>query len=607
MNSITPIPDIVETSPTVRAPLRAGEPDNEMRPRSSPLDRWFSYAILICGLLTVVIGAAHLLSSHSLVPLWDEWQEIDAIVTAPQHQPPISWLWSLHNEHRVVFYRLLLLADIHLFHGKHWVYFWAMLAVQILFLATLAWMLRFAGVNGALWRAAVGLGAFALFCPSQWENFGWAFQISFLLPGLFLILALSALLKYERSVREVSPKWIYLALSILAAGAATYSSANGVLLWPLLLLAASALFLRPLVLASYAGFGLAFLGSYLYHYSAPSIHSSPLNSIRHPLPVLQYTAGYLGVIFPPWVHIRNVLAVSSGSVGLLIGLVVTIWVLRRQPREPLHVALLAVMYFAVATGFITALGRIGFGLAQAFSSRYQTFNLLFWFSAVILLLFMADRVSSSLRTAMLGITSATMLLAFAVFPLGFRASRTRTQQAEAAATSLVAGVPDKAALGVLFEDLLLVWRDADYFRQQQLFMFSDVKNGQLGQSLASAYRVDSTQQCEGRTKIAERIPANELLAGSDTGALQLSGWAVNGPSHTPAQRLIITADDRIVGFGASIAGPFTAKHSELIRKSPPGEWLGFARPPLGTAVIDVFSVNGSAGTACRLATVEVPR
>jgi hypothetical protein len=606
MNSVTPTPDIVESNPAVVAPLRVGELASRGRLTFSPMDRWFSYVILACGLLTVIIGAVHILSSHSLVPLWDEWQEIDPIVTAPQHRPPINWLWSLHNEHRVVFYRLLLLADIHLFHGRHWVYFWAMLGVQLLSLATLTWMFRFAGVDGVMWRAAIGLGAFALFCPSQWENFGWAFQISFLLPGLFLIVALSALLKYERSVRELSPKWIYLSLSILAAGAATYSDANGVLLWPLLLLVAFALLPRAEVLASYSGLGLLFIGSYFYRYSAPSIHSSPLNSIRHPLPVMEYMAGYLGVIFPPWVRIRGVLAVSSGLVGLAIGLAVTIWVLRRKPQEPLYMALLAVMYFAVATAFITALGRIGFGLTQAFSSRYQTFNLLFWFSAVVLLLFLANETSSSLRTTILGMLSVTMLLAFIVFPFGFRASHTRTQQAEAAATSLLAGVPDKEALEVLFNDLPLVWRDADYFRQQHLFMFSDA-NGQMGQLLASTYRVDPSQQCQGRAIIAERIPLEEVLADGNTGALRLSGWAVNAPSNAPSQRLVITAGDRIVGFGASMAGPFAAKHSEIIRKSQPGQWVGFASPPREAAIIDVFAVNGSAGTACRLAMVEVPQ
>jgi hypothetical protein len=598
---------IVEDAPLAGAKLAVDDRDGKTGFKFLRADRLLSYVILACGLLTVSVGARQIVTSHSLVPMWDEWQEIDAIATAPHHHPPISWLWSLHNEHRVVVYRLLLLADIHIFHGKHWISFWSMLAVQSLFLVALAWMLHFAGVRGTIWRTVVGLGAFSLFCPSQWENFGWAFQISFLLPGLLLMLALSALLKYERSVRQLCPRWIYLGLSLVAASVATYSNANGVVLWPLLLLVAIALVPRPEVLLSYAGFGLVLIGSYLHNYAGPSIHSSPLNSIRHPLPISEYMAGYLGVIFPAWVRIRDVLAVSSGLSGLVMALAVTVWVLTRQRREPLQMALLGLMFFTVSTAFITALGRIGFGLAQAFASRYQTFNLLFWFSTVSLLLLLAEEVNSSLRTVILAAIAATMLLAFAVFPLGLNASRTRTEQAEAAATALLAGVPDKQALGVLFEDSFLVWRDADYFRQQRLFMFSDVKNNQMGQLLSSIYRVGSSQQCQGQATVVERVPSEDLLFDRDAGALRISGWAMNGPSKTPVSRLIIAADGKVIGFAASIAGPFTAKHSDLVRKSESGDWLGFARPPHGTAVFDVYAVDNSAGSLCHLAAVEVPQ
>lgn len=600
-------PTIVKAVPLSGYALDTDEADGKRSLSLLLVDRLLSYVILACGLLTVCIGSKQIVASHSLVPLWDEWQEIDAIVQAPHQQPALSWLWALHNEHRIVFYRLLLLADIHLFSGNHWIYFWSMLVVQLLFIVSLGWMLRFAGISGTLWRAVVGLGAFSLFCPSQWENFGWAFQISFLLPGLLTMLALSALLKYERSVRLLCPRPIYLGLSIAAATAVTYSEANGVVVWPLLFLVAIVLVPRPEVIGSYAGFGLAVIGSYLYHYGGPSQTSSPLDSIGHPLLVLEYTAGYLGVIFPAWMRIRTLLAVSSGAFGLLVALAVTVRVMRRQRREPLHMALLGLMFFAVCTAFITALGRIGFGLAQAFSSRYQTFNLLFWFSTVSLLLLLADEAQSFLRTAILAAMTAAMLLSFAVFPLGLKASRTRTQQAEAAATTLLAGVPDKQALGVLFEDPYLVWRDADYFRKQHLFMFSDFKNDQMGQLLSSAYRVGSSQQCQGQATKVERVRPEETLFDNESSALRISGWAVNGASKAPVRSLIIAADGKVIGFAASIAGAFTAKHSDLVRKSELGEWFGFARLPNGAATLDVYAVDNSVNTLCPFAKAEIPR
>jgi len=159
---------------SITADFETGAPaDARNRVEFPRIDKLLSHVILACGICTVGIGATQIVTSHSLVPFWDEWTEIDAIATAPHHQLPLSWLWSQHNEHRIVLYRLLLLADIHVFHGKHWISFWSMLAVQLLSLACLAWMLHFCGVRGTLWRAIVGLGGFALFCPAQWETFPW--------------------------------------------------------------------------------------------------------------------------------------------------------------------------------------------------------------------------------------------------------------------------------------------------------------------------------------------------------------------------------------------------------------------------------------------------
>ncbi len=585
------------------------------------IDKLLSYVILACGIWTVGIGAKLIVTSHSLVPFWDEWTEIDAIATAPHHQLPLSWLWSQHNEHRIVFYRLLLLADIHVFHGKHWISFWCILAVQIQFLVCLAWMLHFCGVRGTLWRAIVGLGGFALFCPAQWENFRWAFQISFLLPGFFLLLALSAVLKYQRSVQQLRPQRVYLALSILAAAAATYSNANGILVWPLLLLVAIALLPRVEVIACYAGFGVVFIALYLYHYVKPPGPSAPLSALRHPLWIWEYMAEYFGITHILWgVRIPNSFAISSGLFGLLVALAVVVMVLRRQKREPLEFALLGFTFFAIATAFLTALGRLDLGLEQSFSSRYQTFNLLFWFSTVSLLLLLVDRTNAFLRTLLLAATSGAILLAFATFPLALATSRTRTERAETAATALLSGVPDKDAMQVLYDEPNVVWRDAGYFRQQLLFIFSDVKNNRLGQLLSSTYQSSPPLRCEGQVTTVQQLPPGELLGGDDAGAFGISGVATDRFAQAPVRRLVFVSDNKIVGYGASIGGVSPAKNilfvlsgssgvqqNEIAAKKDSGKWLGFGRQPPNAASIDVYALDSSADNACHLATVELPQ
>jgi len=606
---------------SIRADFETGaSADARNRVGLPRVDKLFSYIILAFGMLTAAVGARQILTSHSLVPFWDEWSEIDAIATAPNHQLPLSWLWSQHNEHRVVFYRLLLLADIHMFHGEHWISFWCILAVQILFLVCLARMLRFCGVSGTLWRAIVGLGGFALFCPAQWENFRWAFQISFLLPGFFLILALSTVLRYQRSVEQLRPQWVYLVLSILAAGAATYSNANGIVLWPLLLLVAIALLPRVEVIACFAGFGAVFIGLYLYHYVGPSGPSSPLRALHHPLSIGRYIAEYFGITHILWgVRISNWFAISSGVIGLFVALAVVVTVLWRQKREPVQIALLGFTFFAIATALLTALGRVSLGLEQSFSSRYQTFNLLFWFSTASLLLLLVDKTSPFLRTAFLVAMGGAMLLAFATFPVALGSSRTRTRRAEAAATALLSGVPNKDAMAVLYDDPIVVWRDADYFRQQHLFMFSDVRNDQLGQLLSSTYQ-SSQLRCEGQVTTVQRLPPGELLEDGDRGAFGISGLATDRFSQTRERRLVFVSDNKIVGYGASLGGFSAAKNnilfvqsgssgvqqSEIVSKKDSDKWLGFGRQPRNAAAIDVYALDNGADTVCHLATVEVP-
>jgi hypothetical protein len=200
-----------------------------------------------------------------------------------------------------------------------------------------------------------------------------------------------------------------------------------------------------------------------------------------------------------------------------------------------------------------------------------------------------------------------MLVAFATFPPELRASRGRTQQAEAAATALLSGVPDKDAVEALYLDPVVVWRDADYFRQQHLFMFSDLKNDQVGQPLSSTFQTSPPQQCEGQVTTVQQLQPGELLGDGDIGALGISGWATNRFSRAPVRRLVFVSNDKIVGYGASIAGSSAAKPGEIAPKRGSDKWLGFIRPPSKAASIDVYALDDNANAVCHVATVQLPQ
>jgi hypothetical protein len=97
----------------------------------------------------------------------------------------------------------------------------SILTTQFLLLILLAWSMRaLGGWRGRAWRTGVGITAFCLFWPTQWENFVIGFQLCFVLPGLLAALSFSELMLYwTRSQRQTGDRraWVYLLLSVLLA------------------------------------------------------------------------------------------------------------------------------------------------------------------------------------------------------------------------------------------------------------------------------------------------------------------------------------------------------------------------------------------------------
>jgi hypothetical protein len=94
-----------------------------------------------------------------------------------------------------------------------------------------------------------------------------------------------------------------------------------------------------------------------------------------------------------------------------------------------------------------------------------------------------------------------MPLGTAVFPIGLRASRELSRPR--LRPSPLSGVPDKRAIAMLFPEPTAVLRDADYFRQQHLFIFSDVAIAIVHFSGSPAER------CQGQVTTVERVPPGE--------------------------------------------------------------------------------------------------
>ena len=77
-----------------------------------------------------------------------------------------------------------------------------------------------------------------LYSAQQYENLISGFQVQFPLVYCASMAALFALLRAEERRRRDGRGWPWIAASIALVGVATYSMSNGLLGWPVLLLAA---------------------------------------------------------------------------------------------------------------------------------------------------------------------------------------------------------------------------------------------------------------------------------------------------------------------------------------------------------------------------------
>ena len=561
-----------------------------------------SYAALLGGIITLVVAITLVVDTYSAVPYADGWDETGAAAYGSSPLNP-AWLWVQHNEHRLVVPKLFLAADLELFQGRQVLLLASILFIQFLQWSLLSWsMWVFGGWRGAWWRTGAGLAAFCLFCPTQWENFVWGFQVCFVLPGLFATAAFVALLLYWRDNGAHSARaWLFLAAANLSAIAASYSLANGILLWPILILAAIVLRLRLPAILSFVFVGVGSCGLYLRHYVRPPWHADPLSSLRSPVALVEYLTSYLG---SPWIYLGVHLAAPLGLLTL-IGLAIFV-VLRCktfiQGRQYFAVQLLLTILFCLGTDFLSGLGRLNFGVGQSFASRYQTISLLFWCCLGLLaLLWAAEAERSRVPLLALQIFLLVVMARGALrAPSCFAQARLHAFRLNQAGAALMTGVSDEdsfyLAVGLRPEALA---RDIKYLRRQRYSVFSTDEYRQLDTPLASTFLIVSADECRGAV---ESVTPAETPA-----ALAVRGWAWDAERHRPPSRVLVAGDGQIIGMAAvgEERSDIRAKHPDI--KS---DFVGFGgyvhRVQPSTPLTAYAVLEGSPPRACPIATFTPP-
>ena len=575
--------------------------------RQLKLTHILGYLILAIGAGTVLGAAKVMRAGYSVVPYWDELEEMTSYVDAT-HKSLLSWMWAQHNEHRILFYKLLFIVDMQFFHGRNWPMYVAIFCSQAALAVVIGYMLyKLGDIKGPLWRACFGLTLFCLFCPSQWENFCWAFQFSFVLVNVWVAAAVLCLVLHKQRLASGQPNGMGLVLaSLLAATAATFTNGNGITIWPVLIVLALLTKLPWRLVAIYV-LGLAcVVPVYLIGYHSPSKHASPLDSIRQPRQVLEYTANYFaGGVMPDSAILKTRaigLAPAIGLLGLIAAIVLILWLtLRRSKKSFLEYALAGIILYAMATALITSLGRLNYGTLQAFTSRYQSFALLFWLA---LALWIIISIGARQTTAS-GLIAAYLLI---IVIAGYSATKYsgivehvsfNKAARELGGAAMITGVHDDGFLRSQILSTPIAWPEVEELRPRQLSLFSTPRAKQFGQDFAHYYSVATHSTCQGKADDASYVSTNPE-------GIVIHGWLVQGLTDDPLEEVLFVAEGKIVGFGVVEPEPFHFGNAFHSTHASRRAWIGYAQLT-ASKTLELYGVRSSFGhnESCHIDTASV--
>ncbi len=400
--------------------------------------------MLALGFAALLCAIALTVRTYMPCPFWDEWAFVNAIAGG-RGLLSWNWLWSQHNEHRLLFTRLLILADLRLFGGKNVSLFVEMYFIQTVHLAAICYAIeRCTTFPRYLKTTLQGVFAFCLFHLNQAENLTWAFQVSFVLAFALATFAFLAIAFFERMRCPVAAA-IAVGTAPLLAG---LNVAGGLLIGPVA--TCFALF-RRLPGRYVVLIGLLFLAgaaAYVTGYKSPDPNHTPVGAISHPKDLFVYVLTYFGA---SWTRLlphkeRITCALSLLSLAVLI----TLAVRRRAQTSAFEWFCVAECAFMMAVAALTGLGRLKYGVGQAYAGRYQTPAMLYWASLCALFLIAVWRYRRARFIAAQGFVLLILIASAATFAPMWRATAAHTDMLSRACNSVMNGNRDERAAKLLY-------------------------------------------------------------------------------------------------------------------------------------------------------------
>ncbi len=557
--------------------------------------------LLACPVVFVGLAAIGGIRRYSPVPYWDMWDSYLRFFIVATSGDVAVW-WAQHNEHRIVFSKLLFWIDLALMDGGSTPFL--IICNFLLAAASVLVFHRFlkALLGGADARSIrVVITALVCVLGFSWvqeENFKWAFQSSFFSAQVF---PLTAFYLLGRSMSGPAGCWVRFGGACAMGVASAGTLASGVAVLPIMAL--TTLIARPKAWKKQfilAGLFAVVAIAYFHDYRPPGTHGQLLPTLMdHPGKLLRFIVLYLGN--PAFFFVNGVSVLAATLAGIITLLAVIFMVLKvllvKRP-DPMMMSLLAFAGYLLATAIAVAGGRLIFGLEAALSSRYSTPALMLWCALLVLYAAYFDQHGSrQMRrhaTATSGLVVATSLL---LLPSQLRAlefDRPAKFDSMIAALALEMGVHDAAAIGRVYPLPEVVMKTAREPSRRDLSIFGHPSIKDASLSLGQLVRENPKASCAGHLDVI-------LEVDRDPRFLKVSGWIFDQVSRTaPHSASVVDREGEIIGHvitGASRPDVASAVDGKAKRSGFTGYVLTKHRDSIG--FLDAL------GLACRVA-VTIP-
>jgi hypothetical protein len=563
-----------------------------------PRKRFICVALVLVALIPVVLAVVATLRHWVPLPYWDEWRTPGLLLTSyAKGTLSFSDFFLQHNESRKAFpcFLYITLAKLHGWDVRD------AMAVSLLEVAAICGLLfclflRTKGATAITALVAFAVTTFLCFSPVQYYNFlsGLLFELFF--PGLAVILvALVNLSKLQFGVKTI--------MNAVVALVATYTFANGMLLWllgvplPAAHESASkrARFLWYLI---FALVGAAAIFAYFVDYKRPQSHPPfRFDTLQLAHYMILWVGGYFNcALVPP-------LAVGIIVLSLLIAALANAIILLSRGAQWRHFyPWLLIIVYALSSGLITAVGRVGFGAEQALSHRYTIFSLFLYLGFVgttfALYCYDQDNATTRRRRWIIGIAIAAIALAGPTWAFCFRAGQQLLVQTAQRNARLLCALESMDVFPTN-PDLKLIFPYVDVLRTRAHavagagLLHCHLLSPRLLNQLKEPGR--SIDLSHGRLEAAT-VQKNSLIT---------SGWIWSSNKNPNCVLIALRKPtgqvDLLSVLAPDIARPDIERHSDEEMMKPIGFWDKTPISMLAEGVIEAWAVDTTAEIASPLA------